>query len=183
MKFMPRLFTCIWIPEDIQNQIIDFQEKVMSLPIKAKAVEKKNLHLTVVFLGDTDGEKLTWIKNTMDKSLEGFKKFDVKLAGLKVIPNPSYIRVIGINVEDKEGKLSELVKKIGSVINGSYHESSKLTLCRVKSVLDKETVRKFIENNHEIEIGDVPINHVALVKSTLTRSGPVYETVHKIRLV
>jgi len=183
MKFMPRLFTCIWIPEDIQNQIIDFQEKVMGLPIRAKAVEKKNLHLTAVFLGDTDEERITWIKGVMDKSLEDFKKFNVKLVGLKVIPNPDYIRVIGINVEDKEGKLSELIKKIGSVINGSYHETSKLTLCRVKNVLDKETVRKFIKNNHEIEIGTVPIGHVALVKSTLTRSGPVYETIHKTKLM
>lgn len=180
---MLRLFTCIWIPEDIQNRIIDFQEKVMDLSIKAKAVEKKNLHLTVVFLGDTSEEKLIWIKNAMDKSLEGFKKFDVKLAGLKVIPNPNYIRVIGINVEDGEGKLSELIKKIGSVINGSYHESSKLTLCRVKNVLDKEGVRKFIEDNHDIGIGIVPIDHVALVKSILTESGPVYETIHETRLM
>lgn len=183
MKIMLRLFTCIWIPEDVKDKIVDFQKKVMDLPLKAKFVEKENLHLTVVFLGDIEESKVDWIKDVLDKSAKEFKKFDVSLTGLKIIPNINYIKVFGINVDDKEGKLPKIIKRVGSITGGSYYEESKLTLCRVKNISDKGTVMKFIEDNRDVEIGVVPVDYIALVKSTLTKRGPIYETIHKAELI
>ncbi len=106
------------------------------------------------------------------------KKFHVKLEGLKLIPNENYTRVIGLKIID-EGSLSKLMKKIGKSINGKYHENSKLTLCRIKNVLDKEAFKKFIEKNRNVTIGSFHVKNISLVESTLTKHGPLYETIYE----
>jgi 2'-5' RNA ligase len=147
------------------------------LPIKAKFVEKKNLHLTVTFLGDTNEEKVEYLKSQLDLSVVDAKKFNIKLEGLKIIPSENHIRVLGIKVLSDE--MPELIKKVAKYIDGDYYEAAKLTLCRVKNVIDKGMIKEFIEKNRDVKIGEFEVQNVTLMKSTLTRSGPIYETIHE----
>ena len=181
MKIMLRLFTCIWIPDDIRKMIVEFQEKLKKVPIKAKFVEPENLHLTITFLGNVNETEVESLKNKLDDCVKDVKKFHVKLEGLKLIPGENYIRVIGLKIMD-EGNVSRLIKRIGKSMDGKYHETSKLTLCRVKNVLDKKKLREFIEENRNVIVGSFHVKSVALVKSTLTKHGPVYETIHESML-
>lgn len=174
---MLRLFTCVKIPDELCEKIVTLQNEMVKLPIKAKFVEKENLHLTVTFLGDTSEDKVGYLKSQLDLSVEDVKKFNVKLEGLKIIPNENYIRVIGIQIVSEE--VSELIKKVAKYIDGDYHEATKLTLCRVKNVIDKRMIKEFIEKNRNVKIGEFEVQGVALVKSTLTRRGPIYETIHE----
>lgn len=182
MNDMLRLFVCIWIPEEIKQNILGFQEKLRRLPINAKFVEKENLHLTITFLGDVDEGKINEIKNKLDY-LKGFGQFHVKLFGLKVIPSESYIRVLGIDVIDEKKKLKELIKNVGSNIDGSFHEQTKMTLCRVNAIKNKNEVRDFIELNKDVNLGEFTVDKISLVKSTLTRNGPLYETIYEVSLL
>jgi len=150
---------------------------MIKLPIKAKFVEKENLHLTVTFLGNVSEEKVEYLKSQLDLSVKDVKKFNVKLEGLKIIPNENYIRVIGIQVASDE--MPELIRKVAKYIGGDYHEVTKLTLCRVKNVMNKRTIKEFIEKNRDVKMGEFEVKSVALVKSTLTRRGPIYETIHE----
>lgn len=176
---MLRLFTCIQIPDNLRKTIINFQEDLMKVPIKAKFIEPENLHITIVFLGNVDENKLSLLKRNLDDSVKGVKKFHVKLEGLKLIPNENFIRVIGIDVKDEEENISKLIRMVGKSLGGKYHESTKLTLCRVKKILNKELLREFIEKNRDIEIGMIHVENVSLIKSKLTKKGPIYETLHK----
>jgi len=176
------LFTCVWLPNELKERVMDFQKEIMKLPIKAKCVEVENLHFTITFLGDVKDGVVKTLKEKLNTSVENVNKFHVKLSELKIIPNENFIRVMGINIRDESGEVSNLIKKVAKSIGGKYYEKQKLTLCRVKKIYDKEKVRNFIEKNRNIEIGSFEVNSVALVKSTLTREGPVYETVHKSML-
>jgi 2'-5' RNA ligase len=177
MNIMLRLFTCVKIPDELREKVVALQNEMTNLSIKAKFVEKENLHLTVTFLGDTNEDKVEYLKSQLDFSLEDIKKFNLKLEGLKIIPNENYIKVIGIQVASKE--MPELIKKVAKYIGGDYHEDTKLTLCRVKNVVDKRKIKEFIEKNRNVKIGEFEVQNVTLMKSTLTRCGPVYETVHE----
>jgi len=179
---MLRLFTCVWLPNELQEKVISFQKEIMKLPIKAKYVEVENLHFTITFLGNVKDENVKILKEKLDISVGNVNKFYVKLSELKVIPTKEFIRVIGINIKDESREVSNLIKKVAESINGKYYEKQKLTLCRVKKIYDKEKVKKFIEKNRNVEIGGFQVNSVALVKSTLTREGPVYETIHESML-
>jgi 2'-5' RNA ligase len=56
-----------------------------------------------------------------------------------------------------------------------------ITLGRVKFIENdsKETLKRLIEKNKHINFGKIEINSVSLMKSTLTKKGPVYETVKR----
>ena len=172
-----RLFACVWIPDNLREKIKNLQQEMIKLPIKAKFVETNNLHLTVTFLGEVNESKIDWLKSQLDLSVEDMNKFEVKLEGLKIIPNENYIKVLGIQVVSEE--MPELIKKVAKYIGGDYHEATKLTLCRVKNVMDKKMIKEFIEKNRNMKMGEFEVKSVALVKSTLTRRGPIYEAIHE----
>lgn len=174
---MLRLFTCVKVPDELRERIVSLQNEMIKLPIKTKFVEKENLHLTVTFLGDVNEDKVEYLKSQLDLSLVDVKKFNLKLEGLKIIPNENYIKVLGIQVVGEEMPL--LIKKIAKYIGGDYHEDTKLTLCRVKNVIDKRKIKEFIEKNRNVKIGEFEVQNVTLMKSTLTRSGPIYEIIHE----
>ncbi|MEM0473550.1 MAG: RNA 2',3'-cyclic phosphodiesterase [Candidatus Aenigmatarchaeota archaeon] len=177
---MKRMFVCIWIPEMLKDRIRKLQEEVRKLPIKCKMVETENLHLTLTFLGNLDENNIEKIKTVMN-NLSGWKSFQVYLKGLKTIPSDNYIRVIGISTESG-GNLENLIKTIGSLIGGDYHNQTKMTLCRVKDVIDKKKVKDFIEKNKNISIGSFQVKKISLVESILTESGPHYNTIYEIDL-
>lgn len=174
---MVRLFVCIWIPELLRDRIVEFQKKIEKLPIKVKFVESENLHLTVTFLGDIEGE-INTLKEKLDASVKNINKFHVKLEELKVMPNENYIRVIGIKAKN-QGNISNLIRGVVKNVGGKFYEKAKLTLCRVKKIEDKRLLRKFIDDHRGIKIGEFNVESVALVKSILTKRGPIYETIHK----
>jgi 2'-5' RNA ligase len=178
---MLRLFVCIWIPEELKEKIVNLQEEIRNVPIIAKFVERENMHLTITFLGNIRDEDVVSLKNKLDMTTKYIKKFQIKLSGLKVIPNEYYVRVLGVDVKGSE-KFIDLIKNVGDTVGGKYYETNKLTLCRVKKVKDKKMLRDFIEKNRNVEIGDFEVKNIALVKSVLTRNGPLYKTLHESEL-
>ncbi|MEM5777697.1 MAG: RNA 2',3'-cyclic phosphodiesterase [Candidatus Aenigmatarchaeota archaeon] len=175
---MARLFVCIWIPEELKGDIIKFQEKMSKLPMDVKFVEKENLHLTITFLGEV--EDISSIKNSI-VNIKGFGSFPIYLSGLRIIPSENYIRVIGIDVKDN-GKLSLLIKTVGSLVGGDYYEKSKMTLCRVKSIKNKNEVVEFLKKNKDVNFGEFIVKKISLVRSDLTPNGPIYTTIFEVDL-
>lgn len=173
-----RLFACVWVPDALREKIREFQQKMADLPIKAKFVETNNLHFTVTFLGEISDEKLPNLKNKLDESVKNIDKFNAKIEELKAIPNENYVRVVGLKVKDSE-KIANLIKSVAALIGGKYYLEQKITLCRIKNVSDKKELQKFIEINKNIKIGEFQVDTVSLVQSKLTRSGPIYETIHE----
>lgn len=171
-----RLFVCVWVPDVLRKKIKDFQEKMVDLPMKAKFVETDNLHFTVTFLGEISDDKLPDLKNKLDESVKDIDKFNVKIEELKVIPNENYARVIGIKVKD--GEIANLIKNVTNLIGGKYYLEQKITLCRIKNIFEREKLQKFIEINKNIKIGEFQVDAVSLAQSKLTRSGPIYKTIH-----
>jgi len=172
-----RLFICVWVPDALKGKIKNFQQKMVNLSMKAKFVETNNLHFTITFLGETSDDKLPDLKNKLDESVKDIDKFNVKIGELKVIPNENYVRVIGLKAKDSE-KIANLIKNVANLIGGKYYLEQKITLCRIKNVFDKKELQKFIEINKNIKIGEFQVDAVSLVESKLTRSGPVYKTIH-----
>ncbi len=174
---MLRLFTCIWVPDDLKRKIVEFQEKLMKLKMDAKFIEKENLHLTITFLGDTSENEIPIIEKKLDETVSGINKFHIKLGNLIVIPSENYIKVIGVRVEGNEN-IGNLIRAVGNSIGGSFHDTTKLTICRVRRISDKGEVINFLKTSQNISIGEFLVERVSLVKSILTRKGPIYETIH-----
>lgn len=177
---MSRLFACIWLPKEITNKIEELQKELLRTGIGAKFIEKENLHVTITFLGEVQDNKVNEIKRKMNEYLRNVDEFHVKVTGLKIIPNENHIRIIGVNVKSDE--LPKLIRFVGKIIGGSFHEEQKITLCRVKNITNKMLLKNFIEENRNVNIGEFHVKNISLVKSTLTKLGSKYETIHKTRL-
>jgi 2'-5' RNA ligase len=99
---MIRLFSCIWVPDNLIEEIEVLLSKLKATGIKAKFVEKENLHVTVNFLGDVNENKLDEVKMKMGVCLKNLREFHVKLEGLKLIPNENHIRVLGVKAKSSD---------------------------------------------------------------------------------
>ena len=175
-----RLFVAINIPDNIRNEIKNIQ-KSLDFP-ELKIVEPKNLHITIKFLGEV-GESL---KDKIIEVLRGikFQKFEIGLSNIGVFPNEKYIKVIWIGCQSSE--LVEFTKRVDMSLSKLGFELEKdyvphLTLARVKKKPDE----KLFKELNKIEgkfVGNFIVNDFLLKKSTLTRSGPIYEDIERFEL-
>lgn len=171
-----RLFIAIEVPEEVKGDIIRIQEKVDLNIAKIKLVGKDQIHLTLKFLGEVADDKLGVIKGKLRQIK--FSPFKAKLTALGVFPNENYIKVIWVGFKDHE-HINNLQKQIDSALSDLFSIDKRfhphLTLGRVRFVKEKE---KLVENikGINVEEKEFEIKSFKLIKSTLTKQGPVYET-------
>ena len=137
-----------------------------------KPVEKENIHITYVFLGNV--EDIEPHKKILEK-YAGFGKFDVLLKGLGFFPSRSYIRVIWI------GCYSDKLYKLGRSIASNYGQdfTPHLTIGRVKN---RVNLNKFIEKYENREFGTITIDNVCIYESILSPKGPTYIEKYRVDL-
>lgn len=151
---------------NIQNQI----DKEL-----AKVGFPRSFHLTLKFLGEVAEDKVSAIKEELKKIK--FEPFSISLDKIGFFPSENYIRVVWIGLKPLD-KINELQQKIDNSLISIFTKDKRfhphLTICRVKFVKDKP---KFIENLKKIEIEEkkIDVSKFKLIKSILTREGPVYE--------
>lgn len=176
---MVRLFIGVLVPEDVKTPITDFQDSLTKMPMEVKLVERENLHISLTFLGETPEEQVGLISKRLDEVCKNYRKFTVKIGGVLLIPNESYIRVIALDVKSNGDVLENLRKDVVKLIGGDSYPAH-LTLARVRKVTDKNFVGQNLKNTgleKYFEVGSV-----YLIKSVATRRGPVYEVVHEGKL-
>jgi len=66
---MQRLFISVNCNEKVKNQILSVQEKIKTLSVKGNFSSPENLHLTLVFLGETPYDTIQSITSVIDKAL------------------------------------------------------------------------------------------------------------------
>lgn len=177
---MARLFIGVFVPEDVKTPITDLQDSLTKMPMDLKLVERENLHISLSFLGEVPEENVGLISSRMDEVCRNYRKFTVRVGGVLMIPNESFIRVIALDVRSNDDVLERLRKNIVKVIGGDSNPAH-LTLARVREVTNKSFVASglgsvVLEKYFEVD-------SVQLIKSVMTRRGPVYESAHQSGLV
>lgn len=150
-------------------------------------VDPSNLHITLVFLGDTEEKRITEISHFLGATCHQYGSFELSLDGTGVFKSWSDPRVFWIGVNPRE-RLQELNKVILENLSkaGFCPEerifSPHLTIGRVKSVSDKENLKNILGRYREIRFQTVNITEVILYESILQRTGPIYKPLGKFPL-
>jgi 2'-5' RNA ligase len=175
---MVRCFIGFLVPENVKEHIVKIQGEISKLPIVCKFVEVENLHVCLSFLGETD--VVNEIIKTLDEICSNYKRFDVSIGKVRLIPNENYIRVLALDVSERTGNIEKISKDIVRQIGGDS-KPPHLTLCRVKSISDKKNV---IQKLKEMGIEKISftVSAIQLIKSELRRAGPVYSVIHESKL-
>ena len=141
-----------------------------------KLVERENLHITVKFLGEIEEKTVEDIKG-MDLSLEPVES---RIRGLGVFPNENYIRVIWVGASNLVPLFEEVDKRLQDLNFKREREYvPHITIGRVKFLKDKRTLKERIKKYRDVDLGTLYVDSIVLMKSTLTRSGPIYEVLKR----
>lgn len=172
-----RTFIAIELPKEIREYLTEIQKQIGSEDAKIKWVAKKHLHLNLKFLGEISEKRVELLKELLGKVK--FKKFDVNLNSLGVFPNEKIINVIWIDLKPA-GKVIELQQKVDAELLNHFPKEQRfyahLTLGRVKIMKNKEALLEKIKSV-KVEEKEFEINEFKLIKSDLTKDGPVYTTI------
>ncbi|MBS3172237.1 RNA 2',3'-cyclic phosphodiesterase [Candidatus Woesearchaeota archaeon] len=174
-----RFFIAVSLPSEVKNELYRIQKSINPEFAKIKWISKKNLHLTLKFIGEYKNEED--IKKQL--STIKFEKFEIILNKLEVFPDYFNIRIMWVDLEPKE-KILNLQKQVDEnlieIIQRDQKFSSHLTLGRVKSIKHK---KEFLESLKLVKVNPIKfeMNEFRLMSSRLTKEGPIYRIIETFK--
>jgi len=180
-----RAFVAVEVPEcEAKNGILGFMRAVSESGADLKLVEPQNIHITLRFLGEVTMSKLESIKAELSKI--SFNAFDVSLLGVGVFPDYRHINVIwaaidegNVGLVDLYGKITNALRK-ASIPPDMRGLNPHITVARVRSGKNKESLSKTISGLKDLEFGTFHANSFHLKRSTLTSTGPIYQSLMEV---
>lgn len=154
-------------------------------------VDPNSIHLTLKFLGDIDVNMTGKITAVMEEAVRGVHPLHLEISGLGVFPNPRRVQVVWVGLTGELERLGQLQKRIEAGLTplGFAAESRSftphLTLARVRdraTPYERQDLGRLIEGTHfEADCG-LNVESVNLMKSQLTREGPVHTRLSSVVL-
>ncbi|MBW2987420.1 RNA 2',3'-cyclic phosphodiesterase [Candidatus Woesearchaeota archaeon] len=171
-----RLFIAIDIPEDAEQELKKAQKVLEQKGIRCP----DKLHMTLKFLGGVSEDNLKKITSNLEEI--HFPRFKLSLDRLDTI-NPNYIRVIHANVTPLTEllKLEGLIDKATDIVKRDHQFKPHITIARIKFIEDKV---KLLDKIKQIKLAPIEfeVKNFHLLKSTLTKEGPIHEIVKTFEL-
>ncbi len=169
-----RLFVGSILPEEIRAELFNFQKKVSSKYAKIKWISKKNLHLTLKYLGEVDKKKLEIIYERLEKIK--FDPFELSLGKLNFFERNGHMKVLWVEITPKE-KVIKLQQRIDEELLSNFKSdqsfSPHLTLGRIKTIKHEDKFSKVLKEAKIVK-KIFSIDNFYLIESKLTKDGPVY---------
>lgn len=183
----------IAVPVDIKTlrRVSDLQETLKKIDAGIRWVNPKNLHLTLLFLGDVMEDRLPDYYRVLERCALKVPNFHLSFQGLGSFPDVKRPRVLWVGVKKGKDEMTQLAQfiKISLWKAGFLEEkevkqkySPHLTIGRVKSRKNLPELIQQVEEHKDFCTGPQKISEMQFMKSQLTRSGPIYTVVKKINL-
>lgn len=154
-------------------------------------IPRRNIHLTLKFLGDTATSSLDGIRASIEAAVIRFEPFEVTVGGLGAFPSNRAPRVLWLGLAAPHA-LASLHREVdlATVRLGYTSEergfSPHLTIGRVRpniAATDVRRIRDELERTKIGEIGTWKVDAVHLFRSELRSSGSVYTKLFSAALV
>ncbi len=178
-----RCFIAVEFPDSIKGILYDLQKRIGNEYAKITWVAKKNLHLTLKFLGDVGDDKINLVQEALMEVKE--KKFTVALDSVGWYPNDYRINVVWVGLQPEKDILNlhgAIELKLGSLSKKDERFSVHLTLGRVRFVKKREELLILLRNL-SVKKEEFLVDHFSLIKSELHKDGPKYALLEEYPLV
>jgi 2'-5' RNA ligase len=184
---MKRIFIALKVEagETLLNLISSLKSGLINDTIKWTSVD--NIHITLVFLGDTEDDAIKKIRFMLNEKCNGSGIFKLNLKGCGIFRSMNDPRIIwtGVEVSDNLMALNAVIqdglRQIGIKLE-EHPYNPHLTLGRIKRISDIKILKSLVEQFRNYEIQVVPVNEVILYESILQQSGPIYKPLEKFTL-
>jgi len=176
---MKRIFIAVKIDpeEELRKMFTSFKNGLADDSIKW--TETSNVHITLVFLGDTDEQRIKEIDQILKGICTGYGEFEVILKGAGVFRNIRDPKVIWAGISYSK-EMSDLNRAITAklIAAGTHLEERSfnphLTLGRIKRINDTSLLSVLLENYINKEIQRIRVKEIILFESILRPEGPIY---------
>lgn len=176
-----RLFVSVEIPKKIKDNLFELKREIPGNIAKINWVSKKNLHITLKFLGNIDEKKIDELVEKLNKiSFNEFKlEFD-ELGFFSFKGNPKIIRLSF----KEDAYLINLQKKIDEELLDMFSLDQKfsphMTMGRIKLIKKKKELFDKLKNLN-FSKDEIIVNSFDLVESKLSKDGPKYKILKKFK--
>lgn len=187
-----RSFIAIELPHDLKLAISQLQAQLKSgsrAPVKW--VNPENTHLTLKFLGNIDFAVIDDIKKALRESVRGIPAISLGAENLGTFPNNIRVQVIWVGLTGELDRLQKLQQRIDKELSPLGFPAEKrafsphLTIARLRdraSVNDRREIGRLVENTIFESSIDFSAKSINLMKSQLTREGPIYSVLDSVSL-
>lgn len=171
---MYRLFVAIDFPDEIRGQLADL---CLGLP-GARWVPEEQLHLTLRFIGEVDGDVFRNIREAL--RAVRVEPFSLTLRGLGCFPPRGRPKVLWVGV-DRSEPLVQLRNRVESTLVrlGLESEGRKfsphITLARFREDVHLHRLGNYLAGNNLFATPPVTVAAFALYSSFLTGKGAIHQ--------
>jgi len=187
-----RSFIAIELPANIKLALAKMQAQLKTGGGgRVKWVDPEIMHLTLKFLGNIDTALTSTITAALEEACVSIGPFPVELSGLGVFPNARRVQVVWVGLKGEVEKLGRLQKSIDAVLAPLGFQAENrpftphLTLARVREeagLEERQALGQLVTAAVPGGGGSFNVEAVQLMKSQLTRNGPIYTRIKAIAL-
>src|SRR5947209_7275794 len=93
-----RTFIAVELDEEIRDRLVSLQETLGRAVSDVKWVERENLHVTLLFLGEVDDREISKVCRIVQEGLTGRSPFHLAIEHLGCFGNPRRPRTLWVGV-------------------------------------------------------------------------------------
>src|SRR3989344_4677737 len=160
-----RCFAAVEISEQVRDSIRELQRTLPGQGLRP--VSPANLHFTMKFFGECTEKDVDNISQALAHIAQKHGPFTAVVKGIGTFPTPAFIKVVWIGCSE----LLPLMTVVDTAFALSYPAEKPvphLTLCRVGTGADYESIRQFVKAHEGYEAGFMNVSEFKLKSSTLT---------------
>lgn len=180
----------MFVAAEISDDVRDFMGTVTNSfelsGSELKTVKRENLHITLKFLGEVREADVNKVCDAMRELTRLTKPFRIGISGIGYFGKKVFPTALWAGISDGAEKLDELCRNLEERLSFIRKEGRDpkphVTFARVKSVGNPHKFVERIEGFWDVKFGEVDVNEIALKRSILRESGPLYHDYMKFKL-
>lgn len=189
-----RLFIALDLPEQVRKAAAEIIARLKPYGADVKWVRPENLHVTLKFLGEVKPELVSEIGQALEGACVGQGPLELSLSEVGAFPKPSRPKVVWLSMAGQVDELAALAKRVEQARGPLGFEpearafKTHLTIGRLRRPRKGKPRPSPVELARELAAMDGPhgpefiADTVALIKSDLRPTGPIYTPVHQVTL-
>jgi 2'-5' RNA ligase len=184
-----RVFCAVELPPGVRERISQHIARLKEAAPDAQASwgRADNIHLTLKFLGDIPQASVQNLSQAASQAVAGLESFTIRLEESGVFPSHGSPRVLWIGVNDLEGKLTKLQRRLEDEAErlGFQKEARTfhphITLARLRKPQHARSLAA-VHKAMPFEPAEVAVAELLVIRSELSSAGSKYSTISRHRL-
>lgn len=165
-----RVFIGIGMPDAMKSYLKEVQSQVLSRASSARPTSHNNMHLTLKFIGEVDGQTLSILCEGLEDALQNSDVFDIKLGDLGHF-NKGRQSIVWVGITEGKIHLQKLHQAIQICLNRQSIQTEK------QAFHPHVTLARGVIMHDDVKTIDLPFNDQTMTvdKVTIYKSHRVHD--------